>query len=203
MVGEIDAELIIHFEFFTDRVFSQNFELAKGNQLRFQILIWDLHVLDQVMISDLWAIIEKHKNAHLVGWNRHLISLSIASNSCSYLCMSLIQLPMELSTRKFWHVILLKDTHALFYLWRNLNNFNFLQWLILLCGISTLVRPVARGQYFNIKINLKHLKTWTFLEVLHSLLRHFDVFEHNFKSLSELEAAFFFEFLYYFFLGIF
>lgn len=155
------------------------------------------------MVSDFLVIIEKHENAHLVSRDRHLISLPIAANSCSYFCMPLIQFPVQLSPRELRHVILFKDTHTLFDLLRNLDNLNLLQWLILHRRVPALIGPMSRGQNFDIQINCNLLITRTFLEILHSLFGHLNVFEHYFESLRELETAFFFQLLDYFFFSIF
>ena len=55
---------------------------------------------------------------------------------------------------------------------------------------SALVWPVTSCKNLAVEIDAYHLMTRTFLELLHSLLRHLDVFEHNLESLSKLETTF-------------
>jgi len=110
---------------------------------------------------------------------------------------------MELPAGEFGHVVLLEHTHALFDLSRNCDYVDLLQGLILSCWVAAFVWPVTSGQNFYIQVNSEHLVAGTFLEVLHALLRHFDVFEHHLEALCELEATLFFEFLDDFLFSIF
>lgn len=98
---------------------------------------------------------------------------------------------MKLPARVLGHVVLLEDTHALLDLVRNLHDVNLGESLVLSGRIPTFVGPVACGQDFDVEIDAQHLATLTLLEVKHALLRHFDIFEHHFEPLRELESALF------------
>lgn len=138
-------------------------------------------------------VIKNHQNTHLICWHRHFILFgSLISNFGSYFSISLIKFPVKLSTRKLWHVVLFENTHALFYLLWDLNEIYLWETLILGRRITTFIRPVTRCKNFYIQINRYLLACWTFSKIWHSLFRHFDIFEHYFKSLSKLKSTFFF-----------
>ena len=123
------------------------------------------------MEVNLRAIIEKHQDTHLVSRDSHLVFLcTIVTDSCADFSLPLIELPVELTTGKFGHVILFVHTHALFDLRRQSDEVNQVQRLVLLCRISTLIWPVTSSQYFHIEVNLQSLAAWTLLEVLDTLL---------------------------------
>lgn len=50
-------------------------------------------------------------------------------------------------------------------------------------------------QNFYVEIQGEHLITRALFEILHTLLRHLDVLEHDFKSLSKLETTLLFQLL--------
>ena len=57
-------------------------------------------------------------------------------------------------------------------------------------------------QYLHREVNFEGIASWVALEFLAELLRHFHVFEHDFKALSELASALFLQFEYQGCLGI-
>lgn len=61
------------------------------------------------------------------------------------------------------------------------------------CQVLLLIRPVSGCQYLNLELTSELLKKRGNLELLHRILAHFDIFEHNLDLLSELKATFLLE----------
>jgi len=95
MVVEVHSEFVVHFELFAHGVLLQYLELTKRNQVRFEIDVTYLHVLNEVVISDNLVLVEKHQNAHLVSADAHLVALSpVVSDLGSDFSVSLVELPV-------------------------------------------------------------------------------------------------------------
>tara|TARA_B110000305_G_C19325328_1_gene581069 strand:+ start:870 stop:1193 length:324 start_codon:yes stop_codon:yes gene_type:complete len=95
MVVEIDSELVVHFEVFAHGVLLQYLELTKRNQVRFEIYVTYLHVLNEVMISDDLVVVEEHQNAHLVSADAHFVALGpVVSDLRPDFGVSLVELPV-------------------------------------------------------------------------------------------------------------
>ena len=151
-----------------------------------------------------FVFIEEHQDAHLVGRNRHLISSGpVVSNSGSDFSISLVEFPVELSAWKLGHVILFVDVHAVFDDSGDGYDVKLLQRLVLCRWISAFIWPVTCSEYFHIQINVDSCAALTLFEVLHSLLRHLDVFVHYFQSLCEVETTLLFQLLDDFLFSIF
>ena len=56
-----------------------------------------------------------------------------------------------------------------------------------------LIRPVSSRQYLDRELTCELLKKGGILELLHRILAHLDIFEHDLDLLSELKAALLFE----------
>lgn len=63
--------------------------------------------------------------------------------------------------------------------------------ILILSDLLILIWPISSGQHFDIEIDGNHGVTLTLLELLHPLLRHLDILEHDLKPLRELEPTFF------------
>lgn len=61
------------------------------------------------------------------------------------------------------------------------------------CQVLLLIRPVSSSQYLDWELTSELLKKGGTLELLHRILAHFDIFEHDLDFLCELKAAFFFK----------
>ena len=161
-------------------------------------MVSDTHVLKELSVSHLWVFVKHCKDHHLQSTNGNLISSrTILTNFCSEFCTSLVELPVELPSCELGEIVLFEHWHALLDLYWQFLNFNRLHLLTIHIMVnlwnSTLIRPVPSSQHLTIKIYGYHLVTGRLFELLHSLLWHFDILEHNFESLSELETAFFFQ----------
>lgn len=68
--------------------------------------------------------------------------------------------------------------------------------IFILRNLLILIRPISSGQHFHIEIDCNHGVTLTLLELLHPLLRHLDILEHNLKPLRKLEPTFLLDLFY-------
>ena len=71
------------------------------------------------------------------------------------------------------------------------------------CQVLLLIRPVSSCQYLNRELTSELLKKGGVLELLHRILAHLDIFEHDLDLLSELKAALLFELKYHVPLSVF
>lgn len=127
MIVEIDSELVVHFEVFAHWVLLQYLELTKRNKMRFEIYVTYLHILNEVMIGDYLVFVEEHQNAHLVSTDAHFVALGpVVSDLRSDFSVSLVELPVKLSTRKLAQIILFENAHTLLNLRRNLDDIDLL-----------------------------------------------------------------------------
>lgn len=203
LITEVHSERIFHFEIFAHWGFVQDFELAQRDEVGLQVCLGDLHRLDEVMVRHFLLLVEKHQDAHLVSGDGHLVLFgALVAYFGSDFGIALVEFPVELAAREFGHVVLLEDTHALLDLRRDLNEINLLEALILGRGVSAFVRPVASCEDFYVQIDGDLLAAGALSEVLHPLLRHFDILEHDLKPLSKLEPTLFLELLDHLFLSV-
>ena len=125
----------------------------------------------------------------MVRADAHLVPLSVGPDSSSDLSITLVEFPVQLPPREFAHVVLLEDAHGLLDLGWDAHNVDLAHALVLGGGISAFIWPVSGGQDLNIDIKIEHLVRCRSFKILHPLLGHLDVFEHDLESLSELEAT--------------
>jgi hypothetical protein len=69
--------------------------------------------------------------------------------------------------------------------------------------VLLLIRPVSSCQYLDRELTSELLKKGGVLELLHRILAHLDIFEHDLDLLSELKAALLFELKYHVPLSVF
>ena len=147
--------------------------------------------------------VEQHQEAHLVRGYRELILPAIDSDFSPQISLSLVEFPVNLSPGELGQVVLLVDAHAMSYLGRQRDDVDSVATLTLLGRVSRLVGPVSCGKHFDVQVQVNGVRKRRLSEVLHPLLRHLDVSEHDFESLGEIEATLLFELLNDLLLGIF
>jgi hypothetical protein len=122
----------------------------------------------------------------LKGADRHFVSSgAVISDSGSKLCVALIHFPVELPATEFAQVVLLKHAHALLDLsWEPLDfELGLLLRVVLSHWQLALIGPMSGGQHLDVEIDGDHGVAGALFELLHSLLGHLDVLEHDLQSL--------------------
>jgi len=159
----LEEVVILEITFLWELV--QDLELAERDQVRFELVVGCLHVLQELAIRHLWLVIEHGEDHHLKSADCDLVSLcSLVANSSPKFCTALVELPVELPSGELGEIVLLEHCHALLdLLWEllDLHRLGLLLAIHVVVGLweSTLVWPVTSRKYFTVKVNRNHLVT--------------------------------------------
>ena len=170
----------------------------------FEFVIRNIQILKNITVAHLSDVIKHGQDAHLQSGDWHLVSpWAVVSNSSPDVSVSLIHLPVELTTAELAEVVLLEYAHALLdFCGESLDLKLGLLGVLFSDWNFAFVWPVPGGKNLDVEVYVDHGVTWALLELLHPLLGHFDVLEHDLESLSKLETALFFQLFDDFSLGI-
>lgn len=152
----------------------------------------DLGQVLQLFEVDGLVGVEKHQYAHLVCAYSKFMATILFSQYSSDISRSKIASPSQQSPRMLISIVFIEVTNTQLDLLRQLNLRNLSLLLPIRRLLLSLIWPVACGQNLNIHLDCELLGELVVSEFVHGLLRHFDIFKHHFKLLSELETALFF-----------